>query len=105
LFRVVIFYGKSNDQSVILDYFSEREINFGILAVLNNAMKGINNTGYYHQYYKIITNLVFLYFHFSYLYLFLAGNIIVYTPSQGTNREKYSIHYHIKVRNADSGGK
>ena len=30
-----------------------------------------------------------MYFHFSYLYLSLAGNIIVYTPDQGTNREKY----------------
>ena len=30
-----------------------------------------------------------LYFHFSYLYLSLAGNVINYTPDQGTNREKY----------------
>ena len=28
------------------------------------------------------------YFHFSYIYLSLAGNIIVYTPNQGTNRKK-----------------
>ena len=34
---------------------------------------------------KVLT----LYFRFSYLYFFLAGNIIVCTPSQGTNREKY----------------
>ena len=31
-------------------------------------------------------------FYFSYLYLSLAGNIIVYTPDQGTNREKYFHH-------------
>ena len=30
-----------------------------------------------------------LYFRFSYLYFFPAGNIIVYTPSQSINREKY----------------
>ena len=30
-----------------------------------------------------------MYFHFSYFYLSLAGNTIVYTPDQGTNREKY----------------
>ena len=33
-----------------------------------------------------------MYFHFSYLYLSLAGNIIVYTPDQGTNKEKYFNH-------------
>ena len=33
-----------------------------------------------------------MYFHFSDLYLSLAGNIIVYTPDQGTNREKYFNH-------------
>ena len=33
-----------------------------------------------------------LYFFFSYLFLSLAGNIIVYMPNQGTNREKYFNH-------------
>ena len=33
-----------------------------------------------------------MYFHFSYLYLSLAKNINVYTPDQGTNREKYFNH-------------
>ena len=33
-----------------------------------------------------------MYFYFSYLYLSLAGNIIVYAPNQGTNREKYFNH-------------
>ena len=37
--------------------------------------------------YKIITI-----FYFSYLYLCLAGNISVYTPNQGTNREKQLNH-------------
>ena len=46
-----------------------------------------------------------MYFHFSYLYFLLAGNIIVYPPSQSTNREKYFWNQHIKVKNADSGGK
>ena len=59
LFPVVIFHGKNKDQSVILDYFCRRKINFGNLTVLINKMKGINNTGYYHQYYKITTKLVF----------------------------------------------
>ena len=31
--------------------------------------------------------------------------MIVYTPSEGTNREKYFKQYNIKVKNADSGGK
>ena len=46
-----------------------------------------------------------LFFHFSYLYLYLARYTIVYTLSQGTNREKYVINYNIKVKNADSGRK
>ena len=33
-----------------------------------------------------------MYFHCSYLYLSLAGNIVVYTPDQSTNREKYVNH-------------
>ena len=33
-----------------------------------------------------------MYFCFSYLYLSLAGNIIVYTPNQRTNREEYFNH-------------
>ena len=45
-------------------------------------------------FYKVLN----LYFHFSYLYLFLAGNRIVYTPSQGTNREKYFKNYNIKFK-------
>ena len=35
----------------------------------------------------------------------LAGNIIVYTPTQGTNREKYSNHDNSKRKIADFGGK
>ena len=78
--------------------------NFGILTVLiNNEGKKILEC--YHQYFTIIKNLCVLYFHFSYLYLFLAGNIIVYPPSQSTNRENYFVHHYIKVRNADSGRK
>ena len=46
-----------------------------------------------------------MYIHFSYLYLSLAGNIIVYTPNQGTNREKYFNHIIYKGKDADSGGK
>ena len=33
-----------------------------------------------------------MYFQFSYLYFSLARNTIVYTPDQGTNREKYFNH-------------
>ena len=39
------------------------------------------------QFYILITVLCF-----SYLYLSLAGNIVVYTPNQGTNRQKYFNH-------------
>ena len=35
------------------------------------------------------------------LTFYLAGNVIVYTPIQGTNRESY----YLKTKNADSGGK
>ena len=35
----------------------------------------------------------------------LAGNIIVYKPNQGTNREKYFIHIIYKGKNAESRGK
>ena len=35
----------------------------------------------------------------------MAGNIIVYTPIQGTNREKYFNHIVYKGKDADSGGK
>ena len=41
----------------------------------------------------------------KYLIMFAEGKLIIYKPSQGTDREKYSIHYHIKVKNADSGVK
>ena len=60
--------------------------NEGILIVLD----------YYHQYLKN-KNCV-LYFHFSYLHLSLARNIIVYPLSQSRNREKYFRHQHIKVK-------
>ena len=45
------------------------------------------------------------YFQFSYLYLSLAGNWIVYNPNQGTNREKYFNHFIFKEKDANSGGK
>ena len=35
----------------------------------------------------------------------VAGNIIVYRPIQGTNREKYFNHIIYREKNADSGGK
>ena len=62
-------------------------MNFDTLTVL------INNEGKYNT--EILSSVLhnedlsLLYFHVSYLYLFLAGNTIVYPPSQGTNREKY----------------
>ena len=34
-----------------------------------------------------------------------AGNIIVYTPSQGTNWEKYFDYIIYKSKNTNSGGK
>ena len=46
-----------------------------------------------------------LYFCFSYLHLSLAGNIIVYTLNQGTNREKYFNHIIYKGKGADFCGK
>ena len=46
-----------------------------------------------------------MYFYFSYLYPSLAGNMIVYTPNQGTNREKYFNHIIYKGKDADFCGK
>ena len=74
------------------DFSSTRQCSGGNSTVLD----------YYRQY---LTKNCVLYFHFSYLYFSLVGNIIVYPPSQSTNREKYFRHQHIKVKNADSGGK
>ena len=82
------FLRKSSDHPIILDYFLLKENQFGFLTVLNNTMSGNNNTGFYHQYHKTLTTPVFLYFHFSYLYMFLAGNKSVYTPRQGTKKRK-----------------
>ena len=50
--------------------------------------------------YIIITVNLFLLF-----IRFLAGNIIVYTPNQGTNREKYFNHIIYEEKDADFGGK
>ena len=36
---------------------------------------------------------------------FLTGNIIVYTPSQGTKYGKVLWSYYLQKKNADSGGK
>ena len=36
---------------------------------------------------------------------FLEGNIIFYTPNQGTNRKKYFNHIIYKGKKADTGGK
>ena len=46
-----------------------------------------------------------LYFCFSYLYISLAGNIIVYTPNQGTNRGKNFYQTIYQRKDANSGGK
>ena len=49
-----------------------------------------------------ILSWYFLFFFYNFT---LAGNIIVYNPTQGTIREKYSYKYIIKGWNADSGVK
>ena len=103
-FELPFSTGKSNDQSVILDYFFRRKINFGILTIFIKN-EGKYNTGILSSLFYNIKKLVSLYFHSSYLCLFLAGNINVYPPGQGTNKEKYFVHHYIKVRNAEAGGK
>ena len=57
------------------------------------------------QYQTATIYLIITVLFFSYIYLSLAGNIIVHTPDQGTNREKYFNHIIYQTRNADSGGK
>ena len=65
----------------------------------------MNNTGYYRQYYKKNNLMVFCTFISPICTFSLARNIIVYTPSQGTNREKYFTKLLYQSQNADSGGK
>ena len=57
------------------------------------------------QFSKATIYIIIIVLYFSHLYLSLAGNIIVYTPSQGTNREKYLNHIISKGKDVDSGGK
>ena len=57
------------------------------------------------QYREATNFMIKLVLRFSSLYLPLAGKIIVYTPNQGTNREKYFNHLIYKGKNADSRGK
>ena len=95
--RVAPFYGKVIVGEKYLIVFLKRNQ----IVVLQSCNSGSINSGEYHHYYRVIKKFLKalnLYFHFSYLYLFLAGNIIVYTPSQGTNREKYFTNYYIKVK-------
>ena len=54
---------------------------------------------------KTTIYIIITYFYFSFLYLSLAGIIIVYTPNQDTNREKYFNQIIYQRRDADSGGK
>ena len=57
------------------------------------------------QYRKAAIYIIIKYFPFSLLYLSFAGNLLVYTPTQGTNRENYFNHIIYKGENAGSGGK
>ena len=57
------------------------------------------------QYRKATIYIIKAVLYLSYLYLSLAGNIIVYTPNQVTNREKYFNHIIYQGKDADSGGK
>ena len=56
------------------------------------------------QYRKATICIKIIVLFFSFFYLSLAGNIIVYTPDQGTNRESTLIILFIKEKDADSGG-
>ena len=83
--------------------FLVRRIKLLFYSLFNN---GSNNTGYYCQYYKKNNNVLFFCTLISPIYtFFLAGNIIVHRPSQGTNREKYFYKSQHHSQNSDHGGK
>ena len=82
-----------------------------LFTVFSNGNNNITITGFYRQHYTVLVKIkkfykvLHLYSHFTYLYLLLAGNIIVYTPSSGTTREKYFIKDNIKVKTPILAGK
>ena len=53
---------------------------------LSSSVLKIDNNSFE---FTIMIIVLFLYFRFSYLSFSLAGNLIVYTPGQCTNRDKY----------------
>ena len=71
-------------------------------------MYGINYTANYRQYYQKNNSqlkIVFLVLSFLLFMPFPAGNTIIFTPSEGTNRKKYSYKLQHQSQIADSGGK
>ena len=74
-----------------------REKSLQINTTVNDFKGTIPNS---YNLYKTITVPLFLLF-----IPFLGGNIIVYTPNQGQNREKYFNHIIYKGKYANSGGK
>ena len=100
LFLVAISTGKVF-QRLIFDcrFIKESDWKFSVSVLINekkekkiNQISSISQINTCCSHSQRGSGLSFLYFHFSYLYLSLAGSINVYTPSQGTNREKYFIY-------------
>ena len=56
------------------------------------------------QYLKGINDIIIKVLSFLLSIPFLAGSIIVYRPSQGTNKENYFDHIFYRGKNADFGG-
>ena len=67
-----------------------------------------NITGEYRERYRVlikVSKVLYLYFHFCFLYLLLGGKQLLTRQVNVRNKEKYFIHHNIKVENCDSGGK
>ena len=76
-------------QYYLIIFQKEKSISVFLTVFINNEGKyytGILSSVLYNKWKTVSSVLSFLH-----LYLFLAGNIVVYTPSQATNREKYCL--------------
>ena len=95
LLRVAISYGKSGCQWLIIDslYWKEFELLLSSLLILEVTMWV--SSSILQESKKILSYCTFISPNYTFS---LAGNIIVYTPSQGISREKYFINHNIKVK-------
>ena len=102
------FLGESDDQRIIVDCLFSGKKSICVLPYQKNVENQLYRTissvlkVYYNTSELTIVSLVLS---FLLLIPFPAGNIIVYTSNQSTNREKYSYKLQHQSQKADSSGK